>query len=85
MDGGERCGGEGVQPHGEVVGYFAVALHLLLGEADVGVDGWSLLMRLLGELVQDGHHLLGVSALDALEGLLIGRVAHLAGPPHPVF
>ena len=85
MNWGEGGGGEGVQSHGEVVGDFAIALHLLVREADVGVDGRSLLMRLFGEFVQDGHHLLGVRALDALEGLLIGRVADLAGPPHPVF
>lgn len=42
-------------------------------------------MRLLREFVKDGHHLLGVCALDALERLLIRRVADLAGPPHPVF
>lgn len=49
------------------------------------MDGRGLLMRFLREFMKDGHHLLGVGALDALERLLIGRIADLAGPPHPVF
>jgi hypothetical protein len=35
--------------------------------------------------MQDWHHLLGVGAFDALEGLLIRRVADLAWPSHPIF
>lgn len=81
----KRDGCQRVQSHGEVVGDFAIALHLLFREPDVGVDGRGLLMRFFREFVKDGHHLLGVRALDALEGLLIRRVADLAGPPHPVF
>lgn len=49
------------------------------------MDGRGLLMRFLVEFMEHWHHLLGVCALDALKGLLIGRIADLAGPPHTIF
>lgn len=67
----------------KVICDFAVELHLLLGELDVGVEG-ALLVRLLGQLVQLRHDLFGVRALDALEGLLADLRAQLARPPHSI-
>ncbi len=68
----------------EVVGDLAIEFHLLIGEADVGVEG-TFLMWFFGQLVQLRHDLLGVGALDALEGLLTHLRTHSARPSHPIF